>query len=150
MPSEARTVISINRAIDDVFSYVTTPGHWPDWHPSSLAVSGATDHSLAVGEEVTEEFLVAGRRGRVSWRVTQRDAPRAWAIVADLGRAGSGTVAYALTPEGAGVRFERVFTYEVNGLLFAIADRLVYHRRVVAESAEALRRLKARLEGDAS
>jgi uncharacterized protein YndB with AHSA1/START domain len=150
MPSEVRSAISINRAIDDVFSYVTTPAHWPDWHPSSLAVSGATDHSLAIGEEVTEEFLVAGRRGRVTWRVTQRDAPRAWTIAADLGRAGSGTVAYTLTPEGAGVRFERVFTYEVKSLLFAIADRLAYHRRVVAESTEALRRLKARLEGGAS
>ena len=150
MPSVVRSVISINRAMDDVFTYVTTPGHWPDWHPSSLAVSGATGHSLAVGEEVTEEFLVAGRRGLVTWRVTQRDAPRAWTIVADLGRAGSGTVAYIVTPEGAGVRFERVFTYEVKGLLFAIADRLAYHRRVVAESAEALRRLKARLESGAS
>ncbi len=149
MPSEARTVITINRAMDDVFTYVTTPSHWPEWHPSSLGVSGATNHSLAVGEEVTEEFRVAGRRGRVTWRVTQRDAPRAWMIVADLAGSGSGTVAYTLTPEGAGTRFERVFTYDVKGVLFAIADRLTYHRRVVAESTEALRRLKQRLESGA-
>ncbi len=150
MTSEVRTVILINRAPDDVFTYVTTPSHWPDWHPSSLSVSGATDHSLTVSEEVTEEFRVAGRRGRVTWRVTQREASRSWAIVAQLAGAGSGTVAYTLTPEGTGTRFERIFTYEVKGLLFAIADRLAYHRRVTAESAEALRRLKERLERGAS
>ena len=150
MSSEVRTVISINRAMDAIFTYVTTPGHWPDWHPSSLGVSGATDHSLIVGEEVTEEFRVAGRRGRVTWRVTQREAPRAWTITAHLAGAGSGTVAYTLTPEGTGARFERVFTYEVKGPLFAIINRLVYHRRVTAESAEALRRLKLRLESGAS
>lgn len=150
MATEVRTAAAINRAPDDVFTYVTTPGHWPDWHLSSLGVSGATDHSLAVGEEVTEEFRVAGRRGRVTWRVTRRDAPRAWAIVADLQGAGTGSVAYTLTPEGTGTRFERIFTYEVRGPLFAILDRLVYHRRVNAESAEAVRRLKARLDAGVS
>ncbi|MGH2505449.1 MAG: SRPBCC family protein [Ktedonobacterales bacterium] len=146
MPTEVRSVITINRPPTEVFDLVTTPGHWPDWHPSSLGVSGATDHSLVVDEEVTEEFLVAGRRGSLTWRVTQRDAPRSWAISGSLQGRGAGTVAYALTPEGMGTRFERVFTYEVKGLLFALVNRLAYHRRVVAESAEALRRLKRRLE----
>ena len=146
MPTTVRSVITINRPVADVFEYVTTPGHWPDWHPSSLGVSGATDHSLMVGEEVTEEFRVAGRRGSLTWRVTQRDAPRSWTISGSLGAQGSGTVAYTLTPEGAGTRFERVFTYDVSGALFAIVNRLAYNRRVTNESAEALRRLKRRLE----
>lgn len=150
MPSEARTVISIARPEEEVYTYVTTPGHWPDWHPSSLSVTGATDHSLAVGEEVTEEFLVAGRRGKLTWRVIERDAPRVWAISGKVGAQGSGTVAYTLAPEGTGTMFTRVFTYEGNGLLFALFDRLFYHRRVTAESAEALRRLKQRLEAGAS
>jgi uncharacterized protein YndB with AHSA1/START domain len=146
MTSEVRTVATINQAVEDVFDYVTTPGHWPDWHPSSLGVSGATDHSLEVGEEVIEEFRVAGRRGRVTWRVTQRAAPRAWTIVANLAGVGSGTVSYTLTPAGTGTSFERVFTYEVRSLLFATLNRLAYQRRVTAESAEALRRLKIQLE----
>lgn len=150
MPTEVRTVISIARPVEDVFNYVTTPGHWPDWHPSSLGVTGATDHSLAVGEEVTEEFLVAGRRGKLTWRVTQRDAPRVWVISGQVGAQGSGTVAYELAPEGAGTLFTRVFTYQGNGLLFTIVNRLFYNRRVVAESVEALRRLKQRLEAGAS
>lgn len=150
MATEVRTVTSIARPVEEVFNYVTTPGHWPDWHPSSLGVTGATDHSLAVGEEVTEEFQVAGRRGKLTWRVTERDVPRAWAISGRVGAQGSGTVAYLLAPEGTGTLFTRVFTYEGNGPLFAIVNGLFYNRRVVAESAEALRRLKRRLEAGAS
>ena len=61
------TTIQIQAPTERVFDYVTTPGNWPVWHPSSLGVSGATDHSLEPGERVTEGFLVAGRRGRVVW-----------------------------------------------------------------------------------
>ncbi len=85
------------------------------WHPSSLGVSGATDHSLEPGEEVTQEFLVVGRRGRAVWTVRERVYPRRWVI--------DGRV-------------------EGDGLL----DRLVLRRRVEADSAEALRRLKEVLE----
>jgi hypothetical protein len=139
-------VIDIARPVDDVYAYVTTPGHWPEWHPSSLAVRGATDHSLAVGEQVTEDYLVAGRRGQVTWAVTARDATRRWAITGGT-PGGSGTITYTLTSQSGGTHFERDFVYTLDNVLFAIADRLVLRRRVVAESAEALRRLKRRLEG---
>ena len=33
-----------------VFDYVTTPAHWLLWHPSSLGLHGATDHSLQIGD----------------------------------------------------------------------------------------------------
>ena len=50
------TVVHIRQPPERVFEFVITPGHWPTWHPSSLRVSGATDHSLELGEQVTEEF----------------------------------------------------------------------------------------------
>lgn len=43
------TSVLIRRPSAEVFDYVTTPANWPRWHPSSLAVSGATDHPLRVG-----------------------------------------------------------------------------------------------------
>jgi hypothetical protein len=82
---------------------VTTPGNWPVWHPSSSGVGGATDHSLEPGEEVTEEFLVAGRRGRVVWTVRERLAPRRWVIDGRV-EGGGGTITFTATPQDAARR----------------------------------------------
>lgn len=84
MPLPDRTrvanTIVIARAPDAVFAYVTTPGNWPKWHPASWAVSGATDHTLGVGEQVTEDFVVAGRAGQVVWTTVKCEVPREWVI----------------------------------------------------------------------
>jgi uncharacterized protein YndB with AHSA1/START domain len=141
------TTTTIARPIEQVFAYVSTPAYWPDWHPSSLGVSGATDHSLAVGEQVTEEFRVAGRTGRARWTVRERTPPVRWVIEGVIeGRGSGGTVAYMLTPHGETTFFEREFTYPTPTLLFKLLNLLVIRWRVRAESREALRRLKARLE----
>jgi uncharacterized protein YndB with AHSA1/START domain len=140
------TTIQIRKPIEDVFDYVTTPGNWPEWHPSSLGVSGATDHPLEVGEQVTEDFLVAGRRGHVVWTVCERQAPLRWVIEGKVEGGGEGRIAYTLTPGTDGTRFEREFVYTMPNPLLALLDRLVFQPRVEAESAEALRRLKQTLE----
>jgi uncharacterized protein YndB with AHSA1/START domain len=138
--------IQINAPIEQVFDYVTTPGNWLEWHPSSLGVSGATDHSLEPGEKVTEEYLVAGRRGRMVWTVRERVAPRRWVIDGQVEGGGGGKITYTLTPYESGTNFERELIYTMPNLLLALLDRLVLRRRVGAESAEALRRLKDVLE----
>jgi len=139
----------IGRPPQAVFDYVTTPGHWPEWHPSSLGVSGATDHSLQPGERVTEKFRVAGRSGLVVWMVTDSRPPQAWVIEGEVDGRKAGTVAYTLAADGGGTRFTRDFTYRSPNLLFAFLNRLALRQRVEAESAEAVRRLKANLESPA-
>jgi hypothetical protein len=99
-----------------------------------------------VGEKVTELFLVAARRGKAVWRVREREEPRRWVIFGQVEGGGTGTVTYTLTPQESGTVFERDFTYEMNNPLLALLDRLVLRRRIEGESAEAVRRLKERLE----
>ncbi len=102
----------IHRPIEQVFDYVTTAGNWPEWHPSSLGVSGVLDHSGLPGEQITEKFLVAGRRGEAVWTVREREAPRRWVIGGVItGRATGGTITYTLTPRDGGAFFEREFVY---------------------------------------
>lgn len=134
--------IRIQTPVEEVFEYVTTPGNWPAWHPSSLGVDGATNHSLEPGEQVTEEYRVAGRRGRVVWTVREREAPRRWVIDGRVEGGGSGTITYTLTPHLEGTTFERDFVYAMPNPLLAVPYWLVFRRRVEAESTEALRRLK--------
>jgi uncharacterized protein YndB with AHSA1/START domain len=141
------TAIQIQKPIERVFDYVTTPGNWPQWHPSSLSVAGATDHSGQVGEQVTEQYVVAGNRGKAVWTVRERDVPRRWVIDGAIeGRSSGGTVTYSLTARDGGTFFEREFTYPTPNLLFRLLDALIYRRRVQAESEQALRNLKRKLE----
>lgn len=142
------SIIYIRKPIEHVFDYVTTPGNWPQWHPSSLDVHGATDHSLEPGETVMGEFRVAGRRGHVVWTVRHREAPRRWVIEGQVEGGGTGTITYTLTPRADGTTFEREFVYSMPNALLALLDWLVIRRRIEAESAEALRRLKQALELD--
>jgi hypothetical protein len=117
-------------------------------------VAGATDHSLRPGERVTETFVVAGRSGVVVWTVTKSDPPRTWWIEGEIAGRKAGTVAYtltpaltpSLTPSEESTRFEREFSYQSPTLLFVLLNRLMLRPRIEAESAEAVRRLKAKLE----
>ncbi len=106
--------IALASPVDEVFAFVSTPATWPKWHPSSLGVSDAIDHSLEVGEQVTEEFLVAGRRGQVVWTVTDKDAPRTWTISGKVIGGGQGVITYHCRPDGNGTIFEREFTYSMS------------------------------------
>jgi uncharacterized protein YndB with AHSA1/START domain len=136
----------IRQPIGVVFEYVTTPAHWLTWHPSSIALRGATDHSLTVGEEVIEDFRVAGRRGSVTWRVVAREAPTRWAIAGAVAAGGSGTITYTLRGVPEGTQFRREFVYAMPNWFAALLDRLFVRRRIEAESAEAIRRLKQAVE----
>lgn len=146
--------VIIARPPAEVFDYVSTPGNWPAWHPSSLGVSGATDHPLATGERVTETFVVAGRSGVVVWTVTDSKRPREWVIEGEIEGRKAGTVTYtltpaltpSLTPTSESTRFERDFTYQSPTLLFLLMNRLVLRPRIEAESTDAVGRLKAKLE----
>jgi Polyketide cyclase / dehydrase and lipid transport len=140
------TAIHIRKPITEVFTHVTTPCNWPQWHPASLAVSGATDHSLECGEQVTEDFQVGGRRGQALWTVTECEAPRRWVIEGHTARGGRATIVYRFQESEKGTLFERELRYSRPGLWFRLSDMLVGRRRMRAQSAKALQRLKNALE----
>jgi len=140
------TTATIHRPLAEVFDYVTTPAHWLVWHPSSLGLNGATDHSLKPGEEVTEEFRVAGCKGTVTWKVVARDEPVFWAITGEVAAGGSGTISYTLSAEADGTAFRREFVYAMPNWFTALLDRLFIRRRMEAESAQAVQILKQALE----
>jgi hypothetical protein len=143
--TQIATIIRIKRPIDAVYEYVTTPASWPEWHPASRSVSGAVDHSLTVGEEVTEAFVAAGRPGQCVWRVTERQAPRLWTITTSTPQIDA-TIAYRLSADAGETVFERDITYAPATLWFRILDRLVLRRRMEHESRAALFAAKKMLE----
>jgi hypothetical protein len=78
--------------------------------------------------------------------VRERAPPQRWVIEGEAEGGGSAAIAYRLIAHDGGTRFERALAYRVPNLWLAILDRLFIRRRMAAESAEALRRLKLILE----
>jgi hypothetical protein len=140
------TQVHIQASMEEVFDFLTTPGNWPRWHPSSLEVRGAVDHSLAVGERVTEDYIVAGQKGKAEWIVRERAAPVRWVIDGIAENGNEATIIYSLTGDAHGTRFERELVLTKLPALDPKADVIAFQRLVEVESAEALRRLKKVLE----
>ncbi|AKC72379.1 hypothetical protein MB84_12670 [Pandoraea oxalativorans] len=136
------TVVTLRAPPQAVYDYVTTPANWPKWHPASLAVQGVTDHPLTVGEEVAEEFRLAGRHGILHWKVVEAKPPFEWRIEGEVNRRPSGAVRYTLTPDGTGTRFRRDFMYRTPNLLFLILDPVFIGPRMRAESAQGASQLE--------
>lgn len=145
-PTRIHNEILIARSPQDVFDFVTTPGNWPKWHPSSLGVEGAIDHPLQVGEEVIEDFLVAGRRGQALWKVEERAAPRVWRIEGGGKEGGHASIQYTLEAMGSGTLFRRDMSYRMPNLLTALLDPLLTRSKISRESTTAVSNLKAVLE----
>jgi uncharacterized protein YndB with AHSA1/START domain len=141
------TTIHISCPINQVFEYLTTPDKWSEWHPSVHFVKGATDHSLKVGEQVTENYSQAWCRRCVVWTVVEREELRRW-IIDGIDSEGNdaGRVAFTFKQATNGTLFEREFTYQISNIFSAFLDWLIFCPRKKAESAEALRRLKEHLE----
>jgi uncharacterized protein YndB with AHSA1/START domain len=140
------TAIDIRRPVEQVFDFLTTPGNWPRWHPSSLRVTGAVDHSLGPGEQVTEDFRVAGQSGTAVWTVRERQAPQRWVIDGVAENGNRATITYTVTAQAGGSRFERELVFVPTGPPAPELVLALLSLRIEAESAEALRRVKALLE----
>jgi hypothetical protein len=95
---------------------------------------------------VTEDFVVAGRAGRVVWTVIKRDPPREWIIEGDIDGRNAGVIMYSLAAVAEGTRFERQLIYPSPNLLFAMLNRVTIRSRVEQESDQAVRNLKRVLE----
>ncbi len=141
------TEIEIARAAPEVFDYVTTPAEWPRWRLASRRVHGKADHPLRLGEQVTEEFVAAGRRASALWTVAERQPPHRWMILSTPALGLAGMVAYELRDAPGGctrLRCEATYTLPSPGQ--ALVDWLVVRPRLRREADAAMARLKALLE----
>ncbi|MBF6612030.1 MAG: SRPBCC family protein [Chloroflexi bacterium] len=142
------TAIYISKPIDEVYAYVTTPGTWPRWQPSSVEVSGSTDSSLRPGQQVLEEFALGGRRGTIVWTAMERRAPYYWSIKGRVTGGGGGLTSYKLRSDPDGTFLDRDLRYWLPNPLLLLLDALVIHRQIGDSAQEAMRRLKRLMEAN--
>ncbi|HZX68870.1 MAG TPA: SRPBCC family protein [Candidatus Elarobacter sp.] len=111
--TRVRCDATIRSSPEDLFDFVTTPAHRPEWHPSSVRVTGDADHSQLVGERCVEKFIVAGRHGECEWTVLEREALHRWVIDARPPAGGGARITYELSAVEGGTHFVRTMDYEM-------------------------------------
>src|SRR5688572_11558898 len=60
----------IRRSPVQIFDFATAPANWGQWLTVEQ-VSGAVDHPLCAGEQVTVELMINRRRSTVAWIVIE-------------------------------------------------------------------------------
>jgi uncharacterized protein YndB with AHSA1/START domain len=143
--------IHIQRSMEEVFNYVTTPAHWPEWHPTPHGVSGATDHSLKRGEQVLEHVKFGFLNGNIRWTVRESVPPRLWIFDGvvegvPLLEGTRATITYTLSAKEGGTLFKRELIYQTQGLLADLLNFLFFKAHNIKQSQVAVSQLKAVME----
>lgn len=136
----------INKPVEEVFDFITTPGDWTKWHPATASVTSKSSQPALEGEIIVENVKHGLLRDTFRWKVVECRAPKRWAILGTSDRFGQKVrIDYTLTPENGGTLWEREMCFYFPNH-YKYMDRLVFSRILKRNSDKAVRQLKQYLE----
>jgi hypothetical protein len=139
--------ILIKKPAAQIYDYLTTPKHWPDFHPASLEESGATEHPLQVGDRHRERFRTRGWTGYIDWTTIETDRPFHFRIRGEVeGIGGTILITFRTVETLDGVELHRELQYTRSSWLLRVVDALYLHAHMTRESVTAWEQLKRNLE----
>lgn len=142
--------ITIRKPIEEVFQFVTTPANWPKWHPASVGVEGAVDHSGKPGERMIEKIRLGPFKAEIHWEVIESQKPQRWLIKGEVHAPFlSGTkmeIIYQLSSQHQETQFERNMSYIPGTLIASLLDKLFIQRHNHHQSKVGLKQIKKILE----
>ncbi len=107
---------TIDRRIDQVFEYVSTPANDPTWVPASLRHEKLSPGPMRVGSITEEDVGFLGRRMRYAWKITQYEPPTAFALQSISGPIPA-TIRVLLEPlDGAHTKLTLVAEVQLRGV----------------------------------
>jgi hypothetical protein len=136
--------IKIVGPAEAIFDLVTTAGFWPEWHPACFAVGGVTRRPYRLGEKVWEKGRLAQSEFLLTWKVVEHEPPMRTVLDSPAPRA---RITYDFRSCDDGVEFSRSVEYDEADLHAVAADPRALREFMQQQSAEALERLKALVEG---
>ncbi len=141
--------IAIRARPEELFDFVSSPGLWPRWHPSSrhLTIDRNPEGPQGKGDTFSEEIKAGGRQGRLVWQVSECDRPRRWIATAESDQGASISLRYDIQGDGPELLFRRTLVYELRPLFLKFANLIFMQWKIRRESAAAILNLKAVIEG---
>lgn len=141
--------IEIARRPEDVFSYVTDPGHLPDWQESVVSVRREDEGPVVAGSRVVVTRRIGRSNRSMTVEVSELDPPNGWAVRGVDGPI-RGMVQGTIEPLQNGERSRVTIKLDFEGHgIGKLLIPLVVRRQAAAEMPRNQRKLKERLESGA-
>ncbi len=109
---------TIERPIEEVFGYVSTPENDPTWVSASLRHERTTPGPMRVGTTTEEDVRFLGRTARYTWEVTEYEPPTVVAYRATSGLLPGAVVRLRLDPAAGGTRLRHAVELEPRGAYY--------------------------------
>src|SRR4029450_1391968 len=99
---QVENTITIERPIEEVFEYVSTPENDPTWVSVSIRNQRTLPGPMGVGMTIEEDVKIFGRTSRATWEVTEYEPPSVIAYRATSGLLCGGCVRLRCEPVEGG------------------------------------------------
>ena len=110
--------IRIERPIEEIFEYVSTPENDPTWVSVSIRNQRTAPGPMLVGMTTEEDVKIFGRTSRDTWEVTEYKPPTIVAYRATSGLLSGGIVRLRCEPVEGGTRLTHAVEYELHGIYY--------------------------------
>jgi uncharacterized membrane protein len=138
--------ITIERPIEELFEYVSTPENDPTWVSVSIRNQRTSPGPMRVGMTIEEDVKIFRRTSRDTWEVTEYEPPTVIACRATSGLLSGGVVRLRCEPVEGGTRLTHAVEYEPRGIYYkTIAPLMPWASKRLIASMD--RTLKDLLEG---
>jgi uncharacterized protein YndB with AHSA1/START domain len=129
--------IDIARPVEQVFPYVTTPGHWPQWSSPVIEVRSQREGQLGPDTTFTVVAKLVGRQFETECQVTDYEVDR---LLGYTSASPPSTFSWRFEPVAGGTRVTQTVTADEAhaGRFFRLAFPLVeaaYRRQMAADLA---------------
>jgi carbon monoxide dehydrogenase subunit G len=138
--------VTIERPVEDVFTYMTTVENSPTWQSPVLEARQTSSGPLGVGATFVVTAKVLGRQFQSTAEITAWNPPHSWTVKTTSGPL-HGTGQFTLTPQGGSTRVDAVSDLEPTGF-FKLAGP-AFEQLAKRQAQQDLETLKAALESRA-
>ncbi|MDP8932045.1 MAG: SRPBCC family protein [Actinomycetota bacterium] len=144
---QVENTVTIERPIEEVFEYVSTPENDPTWVSASIRTQRTSPGPMRVGMTTEEDVKFLGRTSRDTWEVTEYEPPTIVAYRASSGLLSGAVVRVRCEPIEGGTRLTHAVEYEPRGIYYkALAPLMPWVLPRLLDSMD--RTLKNLLEGE--
>jgi uncharacterized protein YndB with AHSA1/START domain len=99
---QVQNTITIERPVEEVFEYVSSPENDPTWVSVSIRNQRTSPGPMRVGMTIEEDVKFLGRTSRNTWEVTEYEPPTVVAYRATSGLLSGGVVRVRCGPVEGG------------------------------------------------